>query len=414
MVKSVEYAAPKTTITVYDSFINDYHTVDNASFIHYNPISVKFENINIAGNDQDRDIYGIRMKYCIDSLVTGCCFERIGGVGINIHNSYNTVVKDCQFIDMDSDTTHGEGGIGYGVLIENGSAYNKIDMCHFENVRNGVNLGGIGIIGQPRENSISTCSFTGIISNCVYISPCVESAQVFGCNIKANGVCCVLSGAKITSVYNNYADNADVFFEADGEFVSDMISFISCNTITNSNVGIQSKLSGVDYKGIIVSDNGFICCDSVCDITRSTESIKLSGNLFLSDAAATVSDIVSLENIGAGIVSNNCIRNAYARCLHISDSSHISVVNNNFIDGNRNNDSGIEYILIEDSTGLLLQANSFTETIHMLNSTKVITETGSGSNENVIISNYVKNLGSVPSFSTVGDKSTIDYNAIYT
>jgi Right handed beta helix region len=116
------------TVTLTESLLRDYPISDSSSYEIRRPIEIHIENINIYDTGEKSTREGLSLRYCIDSSVTNCYFEKSGIAALSFYSSYNVKASGNEIHDCV------KPGSGYGIAFWSGTAFavadnNKIYNC---------------------------------------------------------------------------------------------------------------------------------------------------------------------------------------------------------------------------------------------------------------------------------------------
>lgn len=162
-------------VSLQDPLVNGYTVTLNAKCEIIAPIAVTFTNVNIF-SDINKTAYasGISISYGINCKITNCKIRGMGLRGIEFYNCYNSTVAGCIINNCE------RIGYGYGISINNGSAFTNVHHNTITQCRHCIAHGASVVpFGQPRDSLISNNFFLGsTISSVIDAHPSVESAVI--------------------------------------------------------------------------------------------------------------------------------------------------------------------------------------------------------------------------------------------
>lgn len=340
------------TITISDRTINSFTIPNSGSVKLIRPTTVEINNIQINGANSTLDYRGIYLNYNKNSIIRNGKFQNNGLHEIAIRNSYNSTIEN-NIIGNNI-----MAGYGYGVSINDGSAYTNISKNYFYNSRHCIATGGYNKIGQPRDIIVIGNTFvdsTGT-DGCLDAHPITESYYIYNNTIYSPASnWAVESGAKITKVVGN------IIYGGYGAQInkppSGYIFEVNDNKFINSKY-LFKYYDLNDVPALISIKNNTITGNilSIAEIYNA-KSFIISGNQFDSKNPNVGSHGILIKNSANGIISNNSIQNTYNSGLYLLNTKNTIISNNNVTNYNKHNSNSEYGIKIDNSSYNIISNN---------------------------------------------------------
>lgn len=198
-----------TSITMSDTTIHSYSTSNGGNALLIRPTSVEINGITVIGGSSTDDYRAIQLRYNKNSIVRNNKLQNNGLEAVSARDSFRTT------IDHNNIGGSAMNGYGYGVAVEDSSAYTTISNNYIDNSRHVIANGGNEKVGQPRETTvirnIIDDSMATVPSDCVVDAHRItESLYIYNNTIYSPaGRNAIGSGAKITKVVGNIMYGGD-------------------------------------------------------------------------------------------------------------------------------------------------------------------------------------------------------------
>jgi len=345
-------------VIIKDNTINTFTVARSGIATLIRPITVIVDGIKINGNNNSLDYNGIQLYYTKNSIIKNGNYSNNGDHGIDITNSYNTIIENNSIGGSNMD------GLGYGIVVNDASAYTTIGKNNYiYNCRHCIASGGYGRIGQPRNISIIGNVINGLgIGHVLDAHSIVESLGVY-----ENTIYCppeqyaIVSGAKITMIFGNtiiggYGISTRGNFSSSG-YIIDVVD----NNFKNSGYIFRARQTDIANK-VNISNNDIVGGNMIdggnsLAIIYNAKFFIIANNKFV-DNVTNAGDIgIYINDSINGDICNNSIYNAYLEAIYLESSNYSTVSNNvlSFYDNANENHYGIS---LKDSSNNYIYNNT--------------------------------------------------------
>lgn len=324
-VKSVSGA----TITLYDDLQMSYLTADSATIRKVNPkVNVTLENITAGGDGTTNDTALAEFWYAENVNVINCVGRFFYERNVQFRKVYHARVRGGAYAHSR------RAGLGYGVVVADGSYDAEVTGALFGDMRHGVTVGGDDGVNKAVKahhnvcfgmleaglDCHPACNDVDFSHNTIYLDPSNTGSGIVSQSTNLKCAYNRIVGAGVYGIwYQHLCTPRGSCLIANNELISDGTGTIAVE------VDAHSASSGID--GVTISNNqcrGYASFGRVYAQGANIERVSITGNCNVDECSGIPLQLRTLSSyaITMGDVSGNIFRsNGASIGIHLNGAA---------------------------------------------------------------------------------------------